>query len=361
MEKHLRSSPFQDYRWGKETTLAKMTLNMPKLTKTMPATEIGLMIYPDALLSAVYGLSDLFMVANQMAMNHEGVTAPPIRVSHWQAPEDAPDAIACVRDTLPGTPNKPVVLIAPPSLGLPLAPEKAAPFAAWLKARYAEGATACSVCAGSFLLGEAGILQGRSSTTHWFYADSMAQRFPGTVVEQDKLMIDDGDIITAGGFMAWTDLGLRLVNRICGPTVMMETARFMLVDPPGREQRFYASFAPRLHHGDQAILKVQHWLQANGARDVSLKNMAAQAGLEERTFLRRFHRATGLKPTEYCQHLRVGKARERLEFSHDSIEQIAWEAGYEDAGAFRKVFHKIMGLTPAAYRDRFNIVQLAAA
>jgi transcriptional regulator GlxA family with amidase domain len=84
--------------------------------------------------------------------------------------------------------------------------------------------------------------------------------------------------------------------------------------------------------------------------------MAARAGLEERTFLRRFQKATGLRPTEYCQQLRVGKARELLEFTNDAVDQIAWSTGYEDSGAFRKVFHKVMGISPSAYRKRFGLV-----
>ncbi|MET1029103.1 MAG: helix-turn-helix domain-containing protein [Dongiaceae bacterium] len=83
--------------------------------------------------------------------------------------------------------------------------------------------------------------------------------------------------------------------------------------------------------------------------------MAARAGLEERTFLRRFRKATGLKPTEYFQHLRVGKAREMLEFTSRTVDQIAWDVGYEDPGAFRKVFQKVIGLSPGDYRRRFGL------
>ncbi|EQM88104.1 hypothetical protein L681_00940 [Stenotrophomonas maltophilia MF89] len=190
-------------------------------------------------------------------------------------------------------------------------------------------------------------------TTHWAYAQQLQERFPQVRVDADRLIIDDGDIITAGGLMSWTDLGLRLVDRLLGPSVMIETARMLLVDPPGREQRYYSVFAPRLTHGDAAVLKVQHWLQATQAKDVALATLAAQAKLEERTFLRRFQKATGMTTTEYCQRLRVGRARELLQFSTDSIDRVAWEVGYGDPGAFRKVFTRIVGLPPGEYRRRF--------
>jgi len=116
-----------------------------------------------------------------------------------------------------------------------------------------------------------------------------------------------------------------------------------------------------LSHGDGSILKVQHWLQSTGATDVSLPAMAERAGLEERTFLRRFRTATGLKPTEYCQHLRVGKAREMLEFTNGTIDHIAWTVGYQDPGAFRSTFKKITGLAPSDYRTRFGVTPVAAS
>jgi transcriptional regulator GlxA family with amidase domain len=243
----------------------------------------------------------------------------------------------------------------PPSLIGPPAAEMMARLANWLKEQHGGGVALGSVCAGAFLLAETGLLAGRPATTHWSYAETFVTRYPEIGTDTDKLIIDDGDIITAGGLMAWIDLGLKVVARLLGPTIALETARYLLVDPAGREQRFYSSFSPKLHHGDKAVLKVQHWLQAQGTRHVTLSDMAKQAGLEERTFLRRFQKATGLKPTEYCQHLCIEKARERLEFSKLPVEQIAWSVGYEDAGAFRKVFQKVMGLSPGDYRRRFAV------
>jgi transcriptional regulator GlxA family with amidase domain len=144
------------------------------------------------------------------------------------------------------------------------------------------------------------------------FTETLALRFPDIHVDESRLIVEDGNFITAGGVLAWTDLGLKLVDRHLGPSIMLETARFMLVDPPGREQRYYSNFSPRLNHGDAAVLKVQHWLQTQAIRQPSVSQMAAVSGLEGRTFLRRFQKATGLKPTEYSQRLRVGKAREML-------------------------------------------------
>lgn len=323
--------------------------------------HIGILHYHGALLSAVYGLTDQFTVANTIAQRHAQTPVPALRVSHWQtgvSTKRGAPSIHCSYDSdAQAGEAAPSILIVPPSIQEdPLAGVDMQTVGAWLRVHHAQGATLGSVCAGSFLLAEAGLLHGRPATTHWQYAERMTQAYPDTLIDADRLLIEDGDIITAGGMMAWTDLGLRIVHRYLGPTIMMETARFMLVDPPGREQRYYSSFAPRLDHGDAAILKVQHWLQKNGARQVSVSTLADKAALGQRTFLRRFHKATGLKPVEYCQHLRIGKAREMLEFTRQSAERIAYAVGYEDTAAFRKIFHRLTGLTPGEYRGRFGQV-----
>jgi len=266
--------------------------------------------------------------------------------------------IECSLDTDAERPTRPAVVIAPPTLkGPPLQDEPERSLARWLRERHAEGATLCSICGGAFLLAETGLLRDRRATTHWSYAEELARRFPEIHIDADMLIIDDGDIVTAGGIMAWTDVGLRLIDRFLGPSVMLATARYFLIDTAGREQRFYSSFSPRLNHGDEAVLRVQHWLQKNDVRDVTLADMAAFAGLEDRTFLRRFRKATEFNPTEYCQRLRVGKAREMLELTGRTIGQVAWDVGYQDEGSFRKVFYKVMGLKPGDYRKRFGIKQ----
>jgi transcriptional regulator GlxA family with amidase domain len=321
--------------------------------------ELGLVLYPDVQMAAVLGLTDLFAVGNRTALRpgktlRQGeAEAAPLRITHWRQ-AGAGEAMTRVFDAGPESLGEPAALIVPPSLADPIEPEQAAPYAAWLRSFHASGGTLVSICAGAFLLGETGLLAGRTATTHWGLSERFASRFPDVRLDIDRLIVDEGDIVTAGGLMVWTDLGLKLVDRYLGSEVMLETARVLLVDPPGREQRYYSTFVPRLDHGDKAVLQVQHRLHALGAGDASLESLASRAGLEERTFLRRFRKATGLTTTEYQQQLKVNKARELLQFSALSADQVAWEVGYGDAGAFRKVFVRIVGLSPAEYRRRFH-------
>ena len=301
--------------------------------------RIGIANYPCAQQAAVLGLKDLLEAASRF-QQAEASNPHPFQVDLIDRfSTDAFDSL----DTV----------ILPPCLGPRPEGADLAAIARWVAWQHAEGALICSICAGAFALAETGLLNGRQATTHWALAKEFTDTFPKVQLEASRLIIDDGDVITAGGLMAWMDLGLKLVARFMGPAVMLETARFFLIDPGEREQSYYNLFSPNLAHGDARVLKVQHWLQANYQGTVTVPQMAAIAGQEERTFLRRFHSATGLNPSEYLQRLRIAKARERLELTTASIESIAMDVGYLDVSAFRRLFQKIVGLSPRDYRKRF--------
>ncbi|WP_449123672.1 GlxA family transcriptional regulator [Pseudomonas sp. MPG01] len=315
--------------------------------------ELGVLIYPGAQMAAVHGLTDLFAVANRIAAEHQAAQLPVLRVSHWQVEGEQPPTRTYASHA--GDDRALLAVLIPPSIGGFSAAQAPASLMQWLRDQHAHGATLGGVCVGSLMLAESGLLDGRSATTHWTSAKAFAERYPKIKLKADTPIVDDGDLITTAGLMAWSELGLRLVDRLLGPSIATGTARFLVIEHGDSASECGSNFAPILGHGDAAILKVQHWLQSTGATDVSLAAMAERAGLEERTFLRRFRAATGLKPTEYCQHLRVGKAREMLEFSNGTIDHIAWTVGYQDPGAFRAIFKKITGLAPSDYRARFGV------
>jgi len=156
-------------------------------------------------------------------------------------------------------------------------------------------------------------------------------------------------------FLAWVDVGLLLVDKILGSGVRVETARFMLSDPAPSEARYFPGFTPRQTHGDTAVLKAQEWVHIRDGRDVSLASMAEVAGLERRTFLRRFANATGMTPIEYCRTVRIARARELLEGGNTPQKEIAQSLGYEDVASFARVFRKVTGLAPGVYRKRFGL------
>lgn len=346
---------------GAQREVAVQTITEAFRTMTpsaRPVAEIGLLIYPDCQLSAIYGLTDLFRVASQgagyvpAALPPVEGPAPEIRVSHWR--QEAGE-VTCIWDSHPGQPHDLTHVIAPPSLVLPEAMQPQPVAAHWMMQHHAAGATLCSVCAGAFVLAETGLMDGRPATTHWAFAAQLAQRFPRIRLAAENMVLDDGDIVTAGGILAWTDLGLTLVERLLGAGIMLATARFFLVEPPRSSQRPYAAFVARFDHGDEAIRKAQHHLHAHASEPLHLSTLHALAGMTERTFLRRFQAATGFRPSTYLQQVRVARARESLEQTSLPIDRIAWEVGYSDVAAFRKIFQKLTAMPPSEYRQRFGI------
>lgn len=333
--------------------MADKTIFEAKMTRsTVPAlvADIGLLIYPQCQLAAIYGLTDLFRIAGEWA----GQDDRAIRVSHWRADDDQ---VSCTWDSHPGTDHRLTHVIVPPSIIMPEHMPSAPRAASWLLDRHAAGATLCSVCAGAFVLAETGLMDGRHATTHWAFAQQLASRFPEVRLADEHMVVDEGDIITAGGILAWADLGLTLVGRLLGPATMLATARFLLVDPPRDSQRPFAQFIARFDHNDEAIRLCQHRIHAHAATMQGVADLATIAGMTGRTFLRRFTAATGFTPVEYLQQVRIARAREALERTVIPVDRIAWEVGYSDPAAFRKTFQKLTGLSPAAYRGTFGVVR----
>lgn len=315
--------------------------------------EVALILQPNAQLSVVYGLMDLFKIAQFCKVKLEPELSTTVRVTHWDIAKNG-KTFECVFDSQPDNPQAPPdFLVIPPTLNQIISSSDAVIWADWIKQQHEEGVIICSVCTGAFLLAETGLLNGRKATTHWFQANSFQDKFPAVRVDTNKLVIDEGDIVTAGGITAWVDLGLQLTERIFGKAVMLKTAQFMNVDPTGRDQQNYNRFSPKLAHGDENILIVQHWLRKHYIDKTSISDMAEKAGLGERNFIRRFQHVTRLTPTQYMQKLRINQAKDLLELTKKNIEQISWEVGYDDVASFRKVFHKHSGLTPGEYRTKF--------
>ena len=149
------------------------------------------------------------------------------------------------------------------------------------------------------------------------------------------------------------------MDRLLGGAVRAETARFILSNPAASEARYFPGFAPRQTHGDTAVLKAQEWVHLRDGREVSLTCMAGAAGLERRTFLRRFANATGMTPIEYCRAVRIARARELLEGGNTPQKEIAQSLGYKDVTSFARVFRKVTGLAPGAHRKRFGLSALS--
>src|SRR5580692_11034387 len=318
------------------------------------AHEVGIVDYPGAQVACMLGLTDLFRIASTIAVDQRRSGQTGLRVTHWKPIDSFDTNLSCVYDGAPrGSPQPRTLIIPPTMVNLP-DPDIPAGVVSWVRNRHAAGTTLVSLCSGTFILAETGLVDGQSVATHQICAEALAKRFPKIVVDTNRRIIDHGNIITAGGFLSWVDLGLLLVDRVLGPATRAETARLVLADPAAGEVRYFSGFAPPQTHGDRAVLKAQEWVHMRDGRGVSLAAMAQAAGLERRTLLRRFASATGMTPIEYCRAVRIARARELLVAGDTSQKQIAQSLGYKDVASFARVFRKVVGSAPGAYRKRFG-------
>ncbi|MGE0400778.1 MAG: GlxA family transcriptional regulator [Kofleriaceae bacterium] len=223
----------------------------------------------------------------------------------------------------------------------------------WLRRAFAGGADVASACTGAFLLGEAGLLDGRTATTHWAFQALLAQRYPRLVLAPQAVLCDQGRVITAGGATSFINLTLLLVERLLGPDVAWAASKFFLIDPNKSPQGAYAAFSTQKDHGDAAILRAQQIVERDVRDAPSVDELAHAVALSPRTFSRRFLDATGNTARDYIQRVRVEAAKRALE-AGDAVATVADRVGYGDAAAFRKLFSRVAGLTPAEYRARYG-------
>lgn len=211
----------------------------------------------------------------------------------------------------------------------------------------------CSICAGAFILASSGIADSKTITTHWALGKELKEKFPNLEVDTDKILIDDNQLITAGGMMSWMDLAFQIIKRTCNPSIVTQLSHLLIVNTSEREQKSYKQFLPDFNHPDEEIKKCQSYIAKNFANTISLAVLANLIHTTERTLLRRFTKATGLTPLDYVQSVRVQSACEKLERTNTPVESIAHQVGYENVGAFRKVFIQKIGLKPLDFRRMY--------
>ena len=209
-------------------------------------------------------------------------------------------------------------------------------------------------CTGSFFLAEAGILNQRVATTHWGFEAEFRTRYPLVKLMPEQMVSRDGHIYTAGGGLAWFDLGLHLIERFYGFEVAIQTAKSFVIDYQRDSQLSYALLRIAKPHQDQLIKKIQIFLAQHLANHIQLDSLAAHFNLTTRTLIRRFKAALDLPPNRYLQAMRIEAAQKRLEQTEQSIEQVMQAVGYQDPSSFRRLFRQHTGLTPLEYRRRFS-------
>jgi transcriptional regulator GlxA family with amidase domain len=225
----------------------------------------------------------------------------------------------------------------------------------WLRDAAGRTRRVTSVCTGAFLLARAGLLDGRSATTHWASCADLAERYPAVAVEPDPIFVRDGNVATSAGVTAGMDLALALVEEDLGRDVALEAARWLVLflKRPGGQAQFSAQLAAQT--ADRAPLReLQAWIPDHLDQDLSVPALARRAGMSDRNFARAFRRETGVTPAAYVEAARVESARIALESGDLPVESVALQAGFGTVETLRRAFRRRVGVSPVDYRSRFR-------
>ena len=232
----------------------------------------------------------------------------------------------------------------------------------WVAAAATTADRVASVCCGAFILAEAGLLDGRRVTTHWREADRLAREYPAVIVDSDPIFIQDGRIWTSAGVAAGMDLALALVEADLGPQAALRVARelVLFLRRPGTQSQFSVPLWSAQPTTD-AVRRVVEAINLDPGVRHGIDDLAALAGLSPRHLQRRFTQETGLPPAVYVERVRVEAAQRGLAEGDDPVETIARRCGFGTAETLRRTFHRLVGIAPSEYRDRFRTTNVTAA
>ena len=335
--------------------------NEGKVTAARP--RVAILAAPESSASVLYGLYDVLLSVGamypDMTTGHGGdalldvsivaATAEPFRCFGNVLVEPS----AAVADVTAAD----VVVVADMYTPIDTVPSgRWATEASWLRQMHGAGTLLASVCTGSILLAEAGLLDGRTCASHWAYRDLFISAYPQVKLNPNAILDlghEADGIITAGGVTAWQDLALHLIRRLCGPEHASRTAKVYLLAGHEDGQLPFAAPTQSVLIGDAVIRDSLAWIDANYAAPNPISSMTEQSGLNRRTFARRFVAATGRRPIDHVHRLRVERARDLIEHGDVALDDVGYRVGYEDPAFFRRLFRRTTGLTPAAYRRKY--------
>ena len=227
----------------------------------------------------------------------------------------------------------------------------------WIRCHAPDCRRVCSVCVGTFLLAEAGLLTGRRVVTHWQHCELLAASYPNITVEPDAIYVRDGGIWSSAGVTTGIDLALALIEQDCGRSVAMHVARVLVVylRRTGGQSQYSALLAAQAESTSDAFGELERWIAEHLTADLRNERLAERAGMSPRNFARRYRETRRRSPARAVESIRVDAARRALEETDDRIEDIARRCGFNSEEHLRAAFARHVGIAPRAYRDRFAV------
>jgi len=318
--------------------------------------KIALLIHEDIYSSAVASVIDLFAGANWCL---EQAGRPPVFDLELVSEKSSdiqltvPARFTCYRTIEQIT--QPDLIIIPGFNGESKAIlEKYGAAVHWIREMNKSGTEIASMCVGSFFLAEAGLLNGKTATSHWASTDEMQLRYPLVQVKSDRVITDQDGIYTGGGAFASLKLILYLIEKFCGRETVLGVSKQFSIDIAPAGQAHFAVFTGQHQHDDDEILRSQAYIEQNYSTNISIDQVSALTNTGKRNFIRRFKAATNNTPIEYLQRVRIEAAKKALEDKNLPLNELLNITGYEDIKTLRMVFKKMTGLSPRDYRKKYT-------
>lgn len=333
--------------------MPKSPPSLPTAPRAGPVRLVEVVAFPDAQLLDVAGPLQAFATANEIAVAGGRPAPYALRVvAKGRGGVRTSAGLGLATETLPaaGAPVDTVIVAGGPGVQAAAADPL---LVAWLRRRGAVARRTASVCTGAFLLAATGLLDGRRAATHWSFCAELARRYPALRVEPDPIFVHDGPFWTSAGVTAGIDLVLALIEEDLGRDVALAVARrlVMFLKRPGGQAQFSAALS--LQTAADRFGPLHAWIGAHLAQDLSLPVLAAEAGMSDRSFSRRYLEATGVTPARAVERLRVEAARQMLSESRLPVKRIAHLCGFGTEETMRRSFVRALGVSPQDYRERF--------
>lgn len=334
--------------------------------------HIRIWVYDGILASTVAGPIDVFAVANAVWADQARAKAgaAPLFDWHVESPDGKPVRTAAgypmaVDGPIGARAASDAVIVVGPFVGRGpaqfaerfdgLLPALQSMLVA-LRRRHERGTLVASVCGGSFLLAEAGLLDGRAATTHWGLAETFRKRYPRVKLRADEVITEDDNILCSGAVTSYLNLALRLVEKFAGTSLAATTGKMLLIDTNRISQASYRTLTvqDRQPHADPLVARAQLWMEKHLHERFQLADLASHLAASVRTVSRRFRQAIGETPLGHLQSLRVERAKLLLETTGLTVDAIAERIGYDDLSTLRRLFKRKTGLSPREYQRRFT-------
>lgn len=318
----------------------------------------GLLLPHDYKLFSVAAILDVFETVNQIHTSTK--KEPPFRISIIQLPDqiNKPGRLFEGHPVRSIRSNLKMDLILIPAFtttNMNGTIEKNRMFIPWLQKQFSTGAEIASFCTGAYLFGASGLLNGKLATTHIDACSNFIVAFPSVFTKPGRTLTIDERCYTSGGSTSAFHLLTFLVQKYCGNETAVRISKLFAIDLDRYQQTYFSTFRPDYSHNDDIVRKIQKKIDTNYLTINTIEELVKGLPASRRNILRRFKQATGVPPIEYLQHTRIEKAKKQLEETNLNISEIINQTGYNDPKSFRKIFMKLVGITPLEYRDKFRV------